>query len=103
LAPDLRDKLRIPWPQRDERPVNSIWRAARALTPALPQPVGVSGPAHTRAGRSASPANTERSRMPPSSTATARVLELAFDPAVSTADDAMSQRILDAALELAAA
>jgi AcrR family transcriptional regulator len=41
--------------------------------------------------------------MPPSSTATARVLELAFDPAVSTANDAMSQRILDAALELAAA
>jgi AcrR family transcriptional regulator len=34
---------------------------------------------------------------------TARVLELAFDPAVATAEDAMSQRILDAALELAAA
>jgi AcrR family transcriptional regulator len=41
--------------------------------------------------------------MPPSSTATARVLELAFDPSVPTADDAMAQRILDAALELAAA
>jgi AcrR family transcriptional regulator len=34
---------------------------------------------------------------------TARVLKLAFDPAVPTADDAMAQRILDAALALAAA
>lgn len=34
---------------------------------------------------------------------TARVLALAFDPAVPTAHDAMAQRILDAALELAAA
>jgi AcrR family transcriptional regulator len=34
---------------------------------------------------------------------TARVLALAFDPAVPTADDAMAERILDAALELAAA
>jgi AcrR family transcriptional regulator len=34
---------------------------------------------------------------------TARVLALAFDPAVPTADDAMAQRMLDAALELAAA
>jgi len=41
--------------------------------------------------------------MPPSGTATARVLALAFDPAVPTADDAMAERILDAALELAAA
>ena len=38
--------------------------------------------------------------MPPEA---ARVLALAFDPAVPTADDAMAQRILDAALELAAA
>jgi AcrR family transcriptional regulator len=38
--------------------------------------------------------------MPPE---TARVLALAFDPAVETADDAMAHRILDAALELAAA
>ncbi len=38
--------------------------------------------------------------MPPE---TARVLALAFDPRVPTADDAMAQRILDAALELAAA
>ena len=34
---------------------------------------------------------------------TARVLALAFDPDVQTADDAISQRILDAALALAAA
>jgi AcrR family transcriptional regulator len=34
---------------------------------------------------------------------TARVLALAFDPAVPTADDAMAGRILDAALALAAA
>jgi len=34
---------------------------------------------------------------------TARVLALAFDPAVQTADDEMAQRILDAALALAAA
>ena len=40
--------------------------------------------------------------MPPS-TETARVLALAFDPTVPTADDALAQRILDAALELAAA
>jgi AcrR family transcriptional regulator len=38
--------------------------------------------------------------MPPE---TARVLALAFDPAVPTADDATGGRILDAALELAAA
>jgi AcrR family transcriptional regulator len=38
--------------------------------------------------------------MPPEA---ARVLALAFDPAVPTADDAQAQRILDAALELAAA
>jgi AcrR family transcriptional regulator len=40
--------------------------------------------------------------MPPSPE-TARVLALAFDPTVPTADDALAQRILDAALELAAA
>jgi len=42
--------------------------------------------------------------MPPS-TETARVLALAFDPTVPTVptDDALAQRILDAALELAAA
>ncbi len=40
--------------------------------------------------------------MPPS-TETARVLALAFDPTVPTADDVLAQRILDAALELAAA
>jgi AcrR family transcriptional regulator len=34
---------------------------------------------------------------------TARVLKLAFDPAVPTAEDAMAERILDAALALAAA
>ena len=34
---------------------------------------------------------------------TARLLALAFDPDVRTADDAISRRILDAALELAAA
>jgi AcrR family transcriptional regulator len=34
---------------------------------------------------------------------TARLLALAFDPEVETADDAMAQRILDAALALAAA
>src|ERR671936_1425417 len=34
---------------------------------------------------------------------TARLLALAFDPQVETADDAMSERILDAALALAAA
>jgi AcrR family transcriptional regulator len=34
---------------------------------------------------------------------TARLLALAFDPEVQPADDALSQRILDAALELAAA
>jgi AcrR family transcriptional regulator len=34
---------------------------------------------------------------------TARVLKLAFDPAVPTAEDAMAQRILDAALAIAAA
>jgi len=34
---------------------------------------------------------------------TARVLALAFDPAVPTADDQLAQRILDAALALAAA
>jgi AcrR family transcriptional regulator len=34
---------------------------------------------------------------------TARVLRLAFDPAVPTAEDAMSERILNAALALAAA
>ncbi|HWE33141.1 MAG TPA: TetR/AcrR family transcriptional regulator [Solirubrobacteraceae bacterium] len=39
----------------------------------------------------------------PRSPETARVLALAFDPAVATADDALAQRILDAALELAAA
>jgi AcrR family transcriptional regulator len=33
----------------------------------------------------------------------ARVLALAFDPEVSTSDDATSERVLDAALELAAA
>lgn len=33
----------------------------------------------------------------------ARLLELAFDPGVPTADDAMSERILDASLALAAA
>jgi AcrR family transcriptional regulator len=33
---------------------------------------------------------------------TARVLRLAFDPAIPTAEDAMAQRILDAALVLAA-
>jgi AcrR family transcriptional regulator len=38
--------------------------------------------------------------MPPQ---TARVLALAFDPAVPTADDQLAQRILDAALALAAA
>jgi AcrR family transcriptional regulator len=38
--------------------------------------------------------------MPPQ---TARVLALAFDPAVRTADDQLAQRILDAALALAAA
>lgn len=38
--------------------------------------------------------------MPPEA---ARVLALAFDPAVPTADDAMAERILDAALALAAA
>src|SRR5438874_3896504 len=38
--------------------------------------------------------------MPPE---TARLLALAFDPRVQTADDALSERILDAALELAAA
>ena len=38
--------------------------------------------------------------MPPEA---ARVLALAFDPAVPTADDAQAERILDAALELAAA
>jgi AcrR family transcriptional regulator len=38
--------------------------------------------------------------MPPEA---ARVLALALDPSVPTADDAQSQRILDAALELAAA
>jgi AcrR family transcriptional regulator len=36
-------------------------------------------------------------------TETARLLALAFDPAVETADDAMGERILDAALTLAAA
>jgi AcrR family transcriptional regulator len=40
--------------------------------------------------------------MPPE-TETARVLALAFDPAITTADDALAARILDAALELAAA
>jgi AcrR family transcriptional regulator len=34
---------------------------------------------------------------------TARLLALAFDPAVSTSDDATSERVLDAALALAAA
>ena len=34
---------------------------------------------------------------------TARLLALAFDPEVQPADDAISQRVLDAALELAAA
>jgi TetR/AcrR family transcriptional repressor of uid operon len=34
---------------------------------------------------------------------TARLLSLAFDPDVHTADDRMSERVLDAALELAAA
>lgn len=38
--------------------------------------------------------------MPPQ---TARLLALAFNPAVQTADDALSERILDAALALAAA
>jgi AcrR family transcriptional regulator len=38
--------------------------------------------------------------MPPE---TARLLALAFDPRVQTADDALSERILDAALALAAA
>jgi AcrR family transcriptional regulator len=36
-------------------------------------------------------------------TGAARLLELAFDPAVEGPDDAMSERILDAALELVAA
>jgi len=39
----------------------------------------------------------------PAQTQTARLLTLAFDPEVHTADDAMAERILDAALELAAA
>jgi AcrR family transcriptional regulator len=39
----------------------------------------------------------------PHSTETARVLALAFDPTVPTANDALAERILDAALELASA
>jgi uncharacterized protein (DUF2236 family) len=48
LAPELRDRFGIPWNDRDERQFNALGRTTRALTPVLPKPLRIVGPAQLR-------------------------------------------------------
>ena len=53
LAPELRDRFGINWTHRDERQFNALGRTTRALTPVLPKPLRIAGPAQLRMRRRA--------------------------------------------------
>ncbi len=53
LEPRLRDRLRIPWTERDERDFQALGRLARGLTPLMPAPLRVMGPGQLRVRRRA--------------------------------------------------
>lgn len=48
LPPGLRERLGIEWTKRDETELRLVGRASRALTPVLPRPLKVTGPAQLR-------------------------------------------------------
>jgi uncharacterized protein (DUF2236 family) len=53
LSPELRDRFAITWTHRDERQFNALGRTTRALTPVLPKPLRIAGPAQLRMRRRA--------------------------------------------------
>jgi uncharacterized protein (DUF2236 family) len=53
LEPELRARLGVVWSERDERQFQAIGRASRALTPVLPKPLRIVGPAQLRMRRRA--------------------------------------------------
>jgi uncharacterized protein (DUF2236 family) len=53
LAPELRDRFGIDWTSRDKRQLERIGRVSRALTPVLPRPLQIVGPAQLRMRRRA--------------------------------------------------
>jgi uncharacterized protein (DUF2236 family) len=48
LGPELRDRLRIPWSDRDEGAFQTLGRFSRSLTPLLPAPLRIMGPNQLR-------------------------------------------------------
>jgi uncharacterized protein (DUF2236 family) len=53
LSPELRHRFGVSWTARDERQFRAIGRASRALTPVLPRPLQIVGPAQLRMRRRA--------------------------------------------------
>jgi uncharacterized protein (DUF2236 family) len=53
LTPELRDRFGIDWTHKDERALERIGRTSRALTPVLPRPLQIVGPAQLRMRRRA--------------------------------------------------
>ena len=111
LPPVLRERFGLEWTRAKEAELRAAGAASRALGPALPQAAPHLRPDLSRVARRGDRAQRHGSRARRGAPAerslsmaaeVSNVIALALDPSVEPPDDALSERILDAALALAA-